>query len=139
MDNDTPDSLEMEEGDSIHVIFAPAIRNVITKLLSQFIKTEEPTSSANSFISIMIYYDYDYVKFICPKNQKNDSIKRKETTYIVERAKPLKKLMESHSEINGLSPATLRFLFDGCRIHYDDTADFLERKTTILSIMCPRE
>ncbi|EXX53959.1 SUMO family protein SMT3 [Rhizophagus irregularis DAOM 197198w] len=26
MDNDTPDSLEMEEGDSIHVIFAPAIR-----------------------------------------------------------------------------------------------------------------
>ncbi|POG81403.1 hypothetical protein GLOIN_2v1868195 [Rhizophagus irregularis DAOM 181602=DAOM 197198] len=120
MDNDTPDSLEMEEGDSIHVIFAPAIRNVITnsdQLLSQFIKTEEPTGSANSFFSIMIYYDYDY---------KNDSIKRKETTYIVERAKPLKKLMESHSEINGLSPATLRFLFDGCRIHYDDTPDFLE-------------
>ncbi|CAB4442506.1 unnamed protein product [Rhizophagus irregularis] len=120
MDNDTPDSLEMEEDDSIHVIFAPAIRNVITnsdQLSSQFIKTEaiEPTSSANSFISIMICYDY-----------KNNSIKRKETTYIVERAKPLKKLMESHAEINGLNPATLRFLFDGCRIFYDDTPDFFE-------------
>ncbi|RGB41520.1 hypothetical protein C1646_739072 [Rhizophagus diaphanus] len=122
MDNDTPDSLEMEEGDSIHVIFAPTIRNVVTnsdQLLSQFIKTEaiEPTSSADPFISIMIYYDYDY---------KNDSMKRKETTYIVERAKPLKKLMESHSEINGLNPATLRFLFDGCRIFNDGTPDFFE-------------
>lgn len=36
--------------------------------------------------------------------------------------------MESHSEINGLSPATLRFLFDGCRIHYDDTPDFVSLK-----------
>ncbi|PKY49143.1 hypothetical protein RhiirA4_526958 [Rhizophagus irregularis] len=59
-------------------------------------------------------------------DSKNNSIKRKETTYIVERAKPLKKLMESHAEINGLNPATLRFLFDGCRIFYDDTPDFFE-------------
>ncbi|GBC06776.1 hypothetical protein RclHR1_07030006 [Rhizophagus clarus] len=101
-DDDTPDSLEMEEGDSIHVM------NIITSD-QQFIKTEAVEQTNDSFINIKIMGGDCKV----------------ESRYRIRRNAPLGKLMQVHCERNELKSSSLSFLFDGCRIKDDYTPDFL--------------